>query len=176
VSTRPAPGIRSHLALLALSVGLPAALVAASLLVLEHHRERERLERDSIATARAMAQAVDRELAAVTAVARVLATSRPAQEGDLAAMHERGRQVVATGLGINVVLSAADGRQLMNTLRPLGEALPSHGNPRQVEAVFATAAPVLSDLYRGGVLGRPVISVDVPVLRGGRVVYSLSVG
>ena len=159
-----------------LASAAPAVLLTAGLLAYEHQRDRETLERDTIATARALVNAVDRELVAITVAAQVLATSQRAQTGEFAAFYPQAQEVVAKHIGANVVLSDASGRQVMNTLRPLGEALPIHGNPEQLRAVFATGRPVVSDLYVGGVLRRPLMSVDVPVLRDGRVVYVLSVG
>jgi diguanylate cyclase (GGDEF)-like protein len=171
-----APGIRRRLATLMLASAVPAALLAAALLVHDYQRDRERLERDSIATARAMAHAVDRELARITSAAQVLATSNRLHAVDLEAFRQQAQQVVSLGIGTNVVLSDAAGRQLLNTLRAPGEPLPMHGNPAQLRAVFESGQPVLSDLYTGGVLRRPVVSVDVPVFRDGRVVYALSIG
>ena len=174
--TAAAPSIRKRLAFLVLASAVPAIVLTAGLLAYEHRRDRESLERDTIATARAMTQAIDRELVGMTVAAQVLATSQRAQSGDLAAFYRQAQEVVGNHIGANVVLSDAQGRQVMNTFRPLGEALPMHGDPRQVRAVFATARPAVSDLYVGGVLRRPVMSVDVPVLRGERVVYALSIG
>jgi diguanylate cyclase (GGDEF)-like protein len=171
-----APTIRSRLALLVLASVAPAALLAVGLLALEHRHDRERLEGDSIAVARAMVHAIDRELVGMTAAAQVLATSRRAQSGDAAAFREQADQVAKLRAGSNVVLTGRDGRQVMNTLRPPGDALPMHGNPEQLREVFATGRPTVSDLYIGGVLGRPVVSVDVPIYVDGKVAYALSIG
>ena len=173
---RRSPSIRGHLALLVLASATPAILLAAGFLVLDQRQDRERLERNSIGTARAMVHAVDRELVSITTAAQTLATSPYARAGDLHALREQAREMVASNLGATVVLSDADGRQLMNTFRPEGSALPMHGNPAQLRQVFETAKPVISDLYTGGVLRRPIMSVDVPVMNGDRVAYDLSVG
>jgi diguanylate cyclase (GGDEF)-like protein len=171
-----APSIRSLLAMLVLASAAPALLLAAALLAVEYGRDRETLERDSIATARAMAQAVDRELVSITAAAQVLSTSQRVLAHDLRPFYEQAQQVVAMGIGDNAVLSEASGQQLLNTLRPLGATLPRHGNPAQLRAVFEERRPAVSDLYVGGVLRRPVISVDVPVLHDEKVIYALSIG
>jgi signal transduction histidine kinase len=42
--------------------------------------------------------------------------------------------------------------------------------------VFETGQIVVSDIYVGGLLHRPVMSIDVPVVIDGRVAYDLSVG
>jgi diguanylate cyclase (GGDEF)-like protein len=176
VSAARTPGIRQRLAMLAFASAVPAVILAGALLAYDHRRDRERLERDSIATARAMVHATDRELVSLTGAAQVLATSQRAQAGDIAAFYPQAQEVVGRKIGANVVLSDASGRQLMNTLRKRGEPLPMHGNPAQLRAVFETGRPVVSDLYVGGVLGRPLMSVDVPVFRDGKVVYDLSIG
>ena len=168
--------IRAHLALLVVAAIAPAVLVAAGLLVFEQRNEAERLDRDSIATARAMVHAIDREIVNLTAAAQVLATSQRLQSGDIEAFRAQAERVAALHIGTNVVVSGADGRQLLNTLRAPGAPLAMHGNPGQLRKVFATERPVVSDLYVGGVLGRPVMSVDVPVVRDGKVVYDLSIG
>ena len=64
------------------AVVAPAVVITAGLLAYEHVQARKRLENDSIATARAMVYAIDRELVAVTAMAEVLATSNRARAGD----------------------------------------------------------------------------------------------
>jgi diguanylate cyclase (GGDEF)-like protein len=176
VSPKRSLSIRSQLAFLVLASAAPAVFLGALLLVIDQRNDRQRLEEGSIATARAMVHAIDRELASITAAAEVLAASDRAIAGDVGKLREEAMHVIGRKIGAAIVLSGPDGRQLMNTLRPLGQPLPMHGNPAQLREVFATGRPVVSGLYRGGVLGRPVMSVDVPVLRDGKVVYDLSVG
>ena len=173
---RRAPSIRSRLALLVLASVAPAALLAVGLVVLEHRHDRDRLEGNSIAIARAMVHAIDRELVSMAASAQVLATSQRARSGQFDAFRQQADEVTKLRIGSNIVLSGPDGRQLLNTLRPPQEPLPMHGNPGQLREVFATGRPVISDLYTGGVLRRHVMSVDVPVFRAGKVVFDLSIG
>ncbi len=176
MSPATAPGIGRRLRTLVLASFVPAALLAAALLAEDFRQDRTRLERDAIATARAMAHATEIDLVSVSRVAQILASSKRLQEGDLAGFYGHALEVAALEIGANVVLSEADGRQVLNTFRPLGEPLAAHGNPAQLRAVFATGRPVISDLYLGGVLRRPVVSVDVPVFRDGTVAYALSIG
>ena len=55
--------IRTKLVLLVIACVLPASLMAVMLVTYDYQRERTRLVRDSIATARALTSAMDRELA-----------------------------------------------------------------------------------------------------------------
>ena len=77
--------------------------------------------------------------------------------------------------GSNVVLRNASGEQVLNTLIAYGEQLPRNGDADLVQRVFASGEPAISDLYVGG-LHRPMVSIDVPVFRSGKVVYDLSIG
>lgn len=169
-------GIRSRLVLLVMACVVPAALMALVLVSHLYGRERERFVVDSLATARAMVQAIDRELASVSMAAEVLSTSPYLLSGDMAGFYSQAMSVVRRQIGHNVVLSDATGQQLVNTLMALGEPLPHHGNPLQLRMVFETGRPVLSDVYIGQVLKRPLMSVDVPVFQNGKVVYDLSIG
>jgi hypothetical protein len=155
---------------------VPAVLMALVLVSHLYGRERERFVFDSMATARAMTQAIDRELGSVRMAAEVLSTSPYLQSGDLAGFYSQAKTVVRRQIGHNVVLSDATGQQLVNTLTALGDPLPQHANPAQLRAVFETGRPVLSDVYIGAVLQRPLMSIDVPVFRGREVVYDLSIG
>jgi len=168
--------IRSSLTLLVVACVVPASVVSALLVSYEYRREHGRLVRDSVATARAMVQAVDRDLSAISLAAEILASSPDLRTGDLRAFLAFATQTVPRRIGNNVVLSDVTGTQLVNTLRPFGEPLPSHGNVEQLRTVFQTGRPVMSNVYIGAVLRRPVMSYDVPVFRDGKVVYDLSLG
>ena len=168
---------RSQFLLVVLATALPVWLASAVLLYNAEIDARALVERDSAATARSVMVAIDRDVAAAIVLAQTLATSESVLEGDLARFSVRARDAIQrSGVGSNVVLSDASGQQVLNTLQPVGQPLPHHGNPKLVEMVFATAQPVISDLYIGGLSHRPVLSVEVPVIRDGTVIYDLSIG
>lgn len=162
---------------LVLACLLPGILGVAILFAREYLNGRAQLERDMIATARAMVQAVDSQLLKARTVGEVLSTSSVLARRDLAGFHRRAREVVAvTKVGMNVVLSDESGQQLVNTLREFGEPLPRHGNPEILRRVLATGQSVISEVYIGGVLHKPVVSIDLPVILDGKVAYVLSIG
>ena len=162
---------------LVLACLLPGILGVAVFFSREYLNGRAQLERDKIATARAMVQAVDSQLARVRTAAQALSTSGALSRQDLAGFHRRARNfIVETKVGLNVVLSDENGQQLVNTLREFGEPLPRHGNPDLLRRVFATGQPAISEIYIGGLLRKPVMSIDLPVMENGKVVYDLSIG
>ena len=169
--------IGTVLLLLILACLLPGILGVAVLFAREYLNGRAQLERDMIATARAMVQSVDTQLFKARITGQVLSTSAALSRNDLEGFHRRAREVIATTrVGMNFVLTNESGQQLVNTLREFGEPLPRHGNPEIPRRVFATGLPEISEIYIGGVLRKPVISVDVPVMDNDRVRYVLSVG
>ncbi|MFC7737171.1 sensor histidine kinase [Roseomonas sp. GCM10028921] len=168
--------VRTRLILIALSVALPAAL-ALGLAALEGWRTaRERTDTMLRARAEALANGVARELALVRAMLEALATSPALAGGDLAAFHTQ--TVRATqGTNVRIVLTAPDGRVLVNSRVPWGTTLPPRGDQDIVRQVFATGESQVSDLYTGPMTGEHLVSVDVPV-RGpdGTVLYDLNIG
>jgi diguanylate cyclase (GGDEF)-like protein len=169
--------IGTVLLLLILACLLPGILGVAVLFAREYLNGRAQLERDMIATARAMVQSVDTQLFKARITGQVLSTSAALSRNDLEGFHRRAREVIAkTRVGMNFVLTNESGQQLVNTLREFGEPLPRHGNPEIPRRVFATGLPEISEIYIGGVLRKPVISIDVPVMDNDRVRYVLSVG
>ncbi|HWW68960.1 MAG TPA: histidine kinase dimerization/phosphoacceptor domain -containing protein [Duganella sp.] len=155
---------------------LPVLAATAVMVVDLNHRETTLIGQRRIETARALMQAVDRELSHARGTLQTLAASPVLTNGDLRAFYSHAVAIRALYPQSNFVLSDNQGQQILNTLRPFGASLPRHGNPAQLHAVFAGAQPVISDLYLGGVTHQPVIGIDVPVMRNGKVVYDLSMG
>ena len=155
---------------------IPAVLAAALLIGYSYDRQRAFTEDRTLDVARALVQAVDRELARNQAALMVLATSPYLTSGDLAAFHRQAGEAIRDLPGDNFVLIDASGQQLVNTLRPFGEALPLRASLSQRHRVFETGKPTISDLFVGDVARRPLIALDVPVRRGERVVFALAMG
>ncbi len=167
--------IRSILAKLVVVCVLPGVLVAVFLISNFYQREREQLDQDMLQTVHSLALAVDSDLATTEAALEALATSPYLTTGNLAAFHDQAGRVLS-GHGDNLLLSDETGQELLNFAHPFGETLPLYGNPEHLRHVFETGRPAVSDLFVGAVLHRPLVSVDVPVMRDGKVVYDISVG
>ena len=157
-------------------IGATGSVAAALLISYSYDRQSKIIEQRTLETARALAQSVDRELATGRVALLVLARSPYLASGDLAAFHRQARDAIPDLPGDSVVLSDASGQQLVNTLRPFGEALPLRGNLGQLRRLFETGQPMISDLFVGQVMGRPIIALDVPVRRGDRVAFALAMG
>jgi signal transduction histidine kinase len=169
--------IKAHLIRLVLVSLLPAAGAAVMLIGYSYQRQQEAIHQNTLATARALTQAVDRELASGRTALQALATSPYLSSGDLRAFHAQAILALPELPGNNVVLSDAfDGQQLVNTLRGFGEPLPLRANLPLMRRMIQTGQPLVSDLFIGQVALRPLISVEVPVRREGRIAYALAMG
>jgi PAS domain S-box-containing protein len=166
--------IRFWLILLAAVCVLPAVLVAILLIDRSYHQERKTLERDTVATARALGQAIDAELVGIQAVLEMLAISWHLEAGNLAEFYEQARIAMRITRGNNVLLTTARGQQLLNTLLPIGEPLPPRGNPELLQEVVQTGRPAISDLFIGSVTNTPVVAIEVPVIVDGKPQYGLA--
>jgi diguanylate cyclase (GGDEF)-like protein len=154
---------------------IPASVMAAVLISQSYQRERARLVRDSIATARALTSAIDRELTGVQSALFALATSPNLSSNNLRAFYGQAKEVLPNLIANNIVLIDANGQHRVNTLRSFGEPLPSSISP-QLRRIFDTGRPVITDLIPGPVIRRPVLAIGVPVRRGNAIIYSLNAG
>jgi diguanylate cyclase (GGDEF)-like protein len=147
--------------------------MALALIFYNYHEEQIRQARDAVATARAMTQAIDRELLNVKTAAQVLATSPYLQDGDLRGFYDQAKSVVELQLGSAIVVFGSDGHMLLSTLRPFGDQLPPIVSDL-LSRLIETRRPVLSDLFIGPITRRPVMSVEVPVFHDNQFVYDLA--
>jgi signal transduction histidine kinase/DNA-binding response OmpR family regulator len=154
---------------------LPAIIGFALLTNNFFERERRQIQQDTLITARALIQAVDRDLNTGITVALALANSPSLDSGDIAAFQRQATNVLRPEFpGFNFVLSDRNSVQLMNTVRPYGTPLPDPGSAQRIATVFETGKPVISDLFIGGALKRPLVAVHVPVQRDGKTIYVIS--
>lgn len=168
--------IQARIALLVIACILPACLLAAAVSYLTYRQERTNIRQLTANTTRSLVRVVERDLAANVAALQVLATSDLIDQRNFARFHARAQQVLRYTSGFTIVLSDASGQQVMNLLRPYGVALPRHGNPELLQRVLDTRRPVVSDLYVGGVTQKPLVGIEVPVIRDGRAHYGLALG
>ena len=173
---RSLPSIRARLVWLVLACALPILIGYLVFATDADQRERAHVAEDAEMIARALAAAVDRELANGETAARALAASASLAQDDLGGFHANARRLLRPEFpAYAVILSAPDGRTLLDTRYPYGGTLPVRGNEADVRAVFATGDAVTSGLHRGDATQPWVLSIAVPVWREGKVAYGLSV-
>lgn len=147
---------------------LPMWIFAGYLAVISFDSGRQTLEQSLSAAAQLQLRSVEREIGVIEASLRALATSPNLDRHDYAAFYAQAEEVLRHSAGSNIVLRAPTGEQIINTLRPFGQALPTDPPP-YLSQLLETGRPVLSDLYGGHVSGRPTVSLSIPVIRDGRI-------
>jgi len=167
--------LRKQLVILATATCLPILAFAAILIFLLNRHlvgvEQERLTY----IVQDLAADIDREIGGALRTLEVLATSASLGTGNIEQFHDQSlRAVTALHPWEAIVLVDPSGQQIDNTRRPLGSVLPMTGTPEFNEAIVKTRRLAVSNLFSGGVVKTPVIAVGVPVIRDGRVRYTLT--
>lgn len=165
--------IRTRLAWLVAACLLPAFVVAGALVYAYYENEQEQIVRDSSASVLALTFAVDRELASVETTLLALASSPNLPKRDLAAFDGQARSIVKAKRVASILLASPTGQQLVNTRRLWGETLPMVGDLGLVTRVLGTRESVISDLFVGQVLRRPLVSIAVPIFSGDEIIFVL---
>jgi signal transduction histidine kinase len=166
--------IRRRLLVLAAFLIVPAALAGTLLLAYAYSKERDATAQQVQATARALSIVVDRQLGQAEALMLALATAPSLIKGDFDAFDEQAREA-NTFEGSWVLVRDITGRQLVNTRLPRGAPLPHDPNASVQFSNMAAGGPRVSNLIITPTVGKPVIGIDIPVLRNGIVVYDLAI-
>jgi PAS domain S-box-containing protein len=150
-------------------------LVACAFIVYNAYDARRTLNEDHMLdTARVSIAVVEERLTVARSSLMALATSAAFAHGDLAAIYEQAVALSRLNGDADVILADRTGMQLVNSYRPFGSPPVQRANLDLVQRVFEHGEPVVSNLFRGAITQRYLVSVDVPVRRNGAVVYDLS--
>jgi two-component system sensor histidine kinase/response regulator len=168
--------IRFWLTCLVIGCVLPAALGSVFLFTISYQQQRTILERNTIATARALMQAIDAELFGVQSALQVLASSQRLASGDLLSFYRKASESLPNMGGNYIVITDPTGQQRLNTLKPFGDPLPQLPLTAKVQRVFDIGEPVISDFFVAPDIGQSAITLEVPVFANGKVIYSLAMG
>ncbi len=167
--------IRWHLMILVAAALVPVLIFAGVMIGVLGRQEQLAVERGLLDTARALSLAIDRELNASIRSLQILALSEHLQAGDLKRFYDQSTAVLAAlGRWENIVLNEPSGQQVLNLRRPFGSRLPRNNPVDFIQEVLETGRPVVSNLFIGSIMGTPLITVSVPVVRDGKILYVLN--
>ena len=164
-----------RLALLVAGTTLPLIIFAAVIVFDNYKQDRKAASQRVLETTRAIRLVLDSEVQRMTGGLQVLALTDTLRDGDF----ERFRPMVAGflqqyGKDSVVLVCDREGRQLFSSVTPDTASLPPRNNREIVEKVFATKQPHYSNLFVGAVKQKPIVTVEVPVLRDGNAIYDIS--
>ncbi|MGY8679196.1 sensor histidine kinase [Bradyrhizobium sp. UFLA05-153] len=154
---------------------LPLIVFAVGIVFYNYAQDRSDANRRVLETVRSIRLVLDAEVQRMTGGLQVLALTDALRSGDF-----QGFRRIASGFldqygkdGV-VLVSDRQGRLLFSSVTEDTADLPQRNNTEIVEKVFATRLPQYSDLFRGAIKQRQVVTVEVPVLRDGEVIYALT--
>lgn len=171
----PRPSLPVRLALLVAGTALPLILFAAGIVFQNYKQDREEATQRVVQAVRSIRLVLDSEVQRMTGSLQVLSLTNSLRNGDFDSFRR-----IADGFleqyGKDGVVLIADraGNQLFSSVTRDTASLPQRNNRAIVEKVFTTRQPAYSDLFVGAVKKRPIITVEVPVIRGGEVIYVIS--
>jgi C4-dicarboxylate-specific signal transduction histidine kinase len=172
-SAAPPLTIRFHLIRLVVASVLPVWLVACVLVYNAYFTKRDQVNRDMLEAARTLTRLVDGELTSDQSALLAFATSPGFAAGDWAEVQHQAEQILKDHPGANIVVADATGQEMINCSRSYGSTLPKRNALDTVRRVFKTGMPVVSGLYVGAISRAQQISIDVPVIKDGKVIYDL---
>jgi PAS domain S-box-containing protein len=164
------------LLLLVIASVVPLVCMGAVREYVVYRKDRERVAASLLTVARGMAVAVERDLQLRVSALETLAMSPALQTDDLAAFDKQAEAFLARQpFGSVLGLADPDLRRLRTYGLPpnLIEPMRHRESFAAANQVFATGRPIVTDMHVGRVTGLRGFSVDVPVMRDGRVAYDL---
>jgi two-component sensor histidine kinase len=164
-----------RLALLVAGTTLPLIAFAAVIVLSNYEQDRKAASQRVLDTVRSIRLVLDAEVQRMTGGLQVLALTNALRSGDfdnfrriaLGFLDQYGRDGV-------VLVANREGRQLFSSVTSETASLPPRNNREIVERVFATRSPQYSNLFIGAVKKQLIVTVEVPVLRDGEVLYDIS--
>jgi two-component sensor histidine kinase len=164
-----------RLALLVAGTTLPLIIFATVIVFNDYEQDRKEASQRVLETVRSIRLVLDAEVQRMTGGLQVLALTDAVRSGNFQTFRRIALGFLDQYAKDGVVLVAdREGRQLFSSTTADLASLPVRNNREIVEKVFATGSPQYSNLFIGVVKQRPVVTVEVPVLRDGDVLYDIS--
>jgi len=164
-----------RLALLVAGTTLPLILFAAGIVYNNYEQDRSDATQRVLESVRSMRLVLDSEVQRMTGGLQVLALTNSLRNGDF-----DGFRRIAAGFleqygkdGV-VLVANREGHQLFSSVTTDTASLPPRNNRDIVDKVFSTRRPYYSNLFIGAVKKRLIVTVEVPVIRDGEVIYDIS--
>jgi PAS domain S-box-containing protein len=163
--------VRGRLAFLVIAITAPAMMLVALLIFQAYRNEREAVGSHLLATARATSLLVDSEIEQSEGLLNGLATSHQLAIGEFASFQRRAELTIGEKGG-RIVLTDASGRVLAAT--GSSDTLPQGAINPEFHAAMDAGRTFVSNLLLGEDASRHFVCVTVPILKAGRLEYTLS--
>jgi two-component sensor histidine kinase len=164
-----------RLALLVAGTALPPIIFATVIVFNDYEQHRKEASQRVLETVRSIRLVLDAEVQRMTGALQVLSLTNALRDRDF-----QGFRRIAQGFldqygeGGVVLVADREGQPVFSSVTSDTASLPLRNNRAMVEKVFATKSPQYSNLFTGAMKQRPIVTVEVPVLRDGEVLYDIS--
>jgi two-component sensor histidine kinase len=164
-----------RLALLVAGTALPLIIFATVIVFNDYEQHRKEASQRVLETVRSIRLVLDAEVQRMTGALQVLSLTNALRDRDF-----QGFRRIAQGFldqygeGGVVLVADREGQPVFSSVTSDTASLPPRNNRAMVEKVFATKSPQYSNLFTGAMKQRPIVTVEVPVLRDGEVLYDIS--
>jgi signal transduction histidine kinase/CheY-like chemotaxis protein len=166
--------IRTYLLVFALAILVPMIAFSVIAVLAFDRQQRTVVERAGVETARALMNAVDRELTTSITALETLATARSLERDDFPSFYDDARRVIANQPEWStIILLSPAGERLLDLGYPVGSPLTPAAERESLERAVQTREPAVGTLALGP-LKRLAFPVRVPIVRKDAVVYVLT--
>ena len=174
-AVRRKPSLPVRLALLVAGTTLPLIAFATVLVFNDHAQDRRDAAQRVLETVRSIRLVLEAEMQRMTGGLQVLALTDSLRHGDF----DDFRRIASGfldqyGKGGVILVADREGRQLFSSRTADTASLPTRNNRDIVDKVFSTGRPQYSNLFLSSVTPEWIVTVEVPVLRDGEVLYDIS--
>jgi two-component sensor histidine kinase len=171
----PKPSLPVRLVLLVAGTSLPLIMFAAGIVFHDYIKDRREATQRVLETVRGVRFTMDAEMRRMTGGLQVLSLTDALRSGDFGHFGSMASGFLDQYGRDGVILVAdRDGHILFPAIEPHGPVPTQRNNLAIVDKVFATGQPQYSNLFYGAVKKKWIVTVDVPVIRDGQVVYDIS--
>jgi two-component sensor histidine kinase len=154
---------------------LPLIIFAVGIVLNHYEHDRRDASRRVLDTVRSIRLVLDTEMQRMTGGLQVLSLTNTLRDGDFDSFRRMASGFLEQYGKDGVVLVAdREGHQLFSSATPDTANLPVRNNREIVEKVFSTGKPNYSNLFVGAVKKQMIVTVEVPVMRDGDVIFDIS--
>ncbi|MDB5794190.1 MAG: putative histidine kinase, hybrid [Noviherbaspirillum sp.] len=168
--------IRTRLLILILAIVVPAFIAAAFGISYVYTEAQQTYRQNMRETTRALALVVDKEISERKAILGTLAASPALDGGDLETFYKQAKRI-APGPDTTIILSEPSGKLLLNTRLPFHAASPPVvAAIQELRRQKHPEDTVVSNVYFAPLGKQHSFSVEMPVIRNGRILYYIEIG
>lgn len=164
-----------RLALLVAGTMLPLIIFAVGIVFHNYEQDRKEASQRVLETVRSIRLVLDAEIQRMTGALQVLSLTNALRDRDFESFRRISQGFLDQyGEGGGVLVADREGREVFSSATSDTASLPIRNNREIVEKVFATKAPQYSNLFIDAGTSQLIVTVEVPVLRDGEVIYDIS--